>query len=91
MDDILARLGGDEFVMVLPKTDAQGAEAVIQRIKDLLTNEKVGAFDLSVSFGYEIKRQEDEGVQILSILVSMALSTMYQSLVPGWLCMAMAR
>ena len=64
-DDILARLGGDEFVMILPKTDSQGAEAVIQRIKDLLTNEKVGAFDLSVSFGYEIKRQEDEGVQAI--------------------------
>jgi len=64
-DDILARLGGDEFVIILPKTDSRGAEAVIQRIKDLLANEKVGAVDLSVSFGYEIKQQEDESVQAI--------------------------
>lgn len=62
-DDILARLGGDEFVIILPKTDSHSAEAVIQRIKDLLANERVGAVDLSVSFGYEIKQQEHESVQ----------------------------
>jgi len=62
-DDILARLGGDEFVIILPKTNSNGAEAVIQRIKDLLINEKVGVIDLSVSFGYEIKQLEDENVQ----------------------------
>ena len=65
VDDILARLGGDEFVMILPKTDSHGAEAVIQRIKDLLVNEKVGAVDLSVSFGYEIKQQESENIQAI--------------------------
>jgi len=62
-DDILARLGGDEFVLILPKTDALGAEQVVQRIKDLLKNEKVGAIDLSVSFGYEVKRDETERMQ----------------------------
>lgn len=62
-DDILARLGGDEFVIILPKTDSHGAENVIQRIKDLMDNEKIGAVDLSVSFGYEIKQQEHESVQ----------------------------
>ena len=62
-DDILARLGGDEFVIILPKTDAHGAEAVIQRIKDLLEHEKVGAISLSVSFGYEIKQYVSERMQ----------------------------
>jgi len=59
-DDILARLGGDEFVLILPKTDAIGAEQLIQRIKGLLANEKIGAIDISVSFGYEVKRAEHE-------------------------------
>jgi len=62
-DDILARLGGDEFVIILPKTDAIGAEAVIQRIKDLLENEKVEAISLSVSFGYEVKQFATERMQ----------------------------
>jgi len=62
-DDILARLGGDEFVIILPKTDACGAESVIQRIKDLLETEKVEAISLSVSFGYEIKHLASERMQ----------------------------
>ncbi len=61
-DDILARLGGDEFVLILPKTDSFGAEQVIQRIKELLAKEKVGAVDLSVSFGYEVKRDEHDSI-----------------------------
>ncbi len=62
-DDILARLGGDEFVIILPKTDTKGAEQLIQRIKDRLENEKVGAIDLSVSFGYEVKANETDSMQ----------------------------
>jgi len=62
-DDILARLGGDEFVIILPKTDTKGAEQLIQRIKDKLANEKVGAIDPSVSFGYEIKQNETDSMQ----------------------------
>jgi len=62
-DDILARLGGDEFVIILPKTDVAGAEQLVQRIKDRLSLEKVGAIDLSVSFGYEIKQNETDSMQ----------------------------
>lgn len=62
-DDILARLGGDEFVIILPKTDSEGAEAVIHRIKSLLEDEKVEAISLSVSFGYEVKQFIDERMQ----------------------------
>jgi len=62
-DDILARLGGDEFVIILPNTDAKGTEQLVQRIKDRLSQEKVGAIDLSVSFGYEIKNHENDNMQ----------------------------
>ena len=34
--DIVARLGGEEFGIVLPETDAQGAEEVAQRMQALL-------------------------------------------------------
>ena len=62
-DDIIARLGGDEFVILLPKTDAYGAEKIIKRINDLSLCEKVGPIDISISFGYETKNSEEEKIQ----------------------------
>lgn len=59
-DDIIARLGGDEFVLLLPKTKAEKTEQILQRIKTLALQEKVGSIDLSVSFGYETKNHEGE-------------------------------
>jgi len=59
-DDIIARLGGDEFVIILPKTDAFVTEKIIKRIKDLSLKEKVGSIDVSISFGYETKNNEEE-------------------------------
>lgn len=59
-DDIIARLGGDEFVLLLPKTKAEKTEQILQRIKSLASQEKVGSIDLSVSFGYETKNHEGE-------------------------------
>lgn len=61
--DIVARLGGDEFTIILPKTDAYEAEKIIQRINDLSLKEKVGHFDVSISFGYESKNNEEEKIQ----------------------------
>jgi len=61
-DDIIARLGGDEFVILLPKTDAPETELIIKRIKALALKEKVGSIEISISFGYEIKRHETENI-----------------------------
>ncbi len=62
-DDVVARLGGDEFVVLLPKTDAEEAEAIIHRIEALAPQEKVGTVELSISFGFETKLDPEEDIQ----------------------------
>ena len=62
-DDIVARLGGDEFIVILPKTEGQVIEVIIQKIKKLAAAEKVGGLDVSISFGYETKRKETEDIE----------------------------
>ena len=63
-DDIIARLGGDEFVILLPKTDNRETEQIIQRIKGLALKEQIGCcIDISITFGYESKNNEEENIQ----------------------------
>ena len=62
-EDIVARLGGDEFVILLPKTEVNEAEQIVKNISTLAQKEKVQNIDISISFGYEIKRHEAEHVQ----------------------------
>jgi diguanylate cyclase (GGDEF)-like protein/PAS domain S-box-containing protein len=62
-DDVVARLGGDEFVVLLPKTDQLEAEEIINRIEELAKAEKVGTVELSISFGFETKFNEEEDIQ----------------------------
>jgi len=54
-DDIVARLGGDEFVIILPNTDRNVAETVVNRIKSKLVEIQAETIDISVSFGYMTK------------------------------------
>jgi diguanylate cyclase (GGDEF)-like protein/PAS domain S-box-containing protein/putative nucleotidyltransferase with HDIG domain len=65
-DDIIARYGGDEFALILPKTDITKAEKVLKRIKGLISGARVGAFEVSVSFGFETKNHEDEDINVIS-------------------------
>lgn len=62
-DDVVARLSGDEFVVILPKTDAAGAEEIINRIEALARAEKVNTIELSISFGFDTKHDQDENIQ----------------------------
>ncbi len=59
-DDIIARIGGDEFMFLLPKTDSDEAEIIVQRINATLVQEKINSIALSVSFGWETKRETAE-------------------------------
>lgn len=63
--DIIARLGGDEFVIILPKTDNVDVEKIIKHIRKLSLNEKIADIDISIAFGYAIKRTEEEKIQDL--------------------------
>jgi diguanylate cyclase (GGDEF)-like protein/putative nucleotidyltransferase with HDIG domain/PAS domain S-box-containing protein len=62
-NSIVARLGGDEFIVILPQTDIFEAVDVIADLKAKTVNDKIGAVDISISFGYEIKEMEDQDIQ----------------------------
>lgn len=63
INDDVCRIGGDEFVILLPKTDAYEGEKVIERIKALSLTEKLHSVEISISFGYETKRNPEEDIQ----------------------------
>lgn len=62
-NDVVARLGGDEFVILLPNTDTDETEKIIKSINKSALKEKVQNLDVSISFGYETKRYEEEDIQ----------------------------
>ncbi|MBN2852625.1 MAG: diguanylate cyclase, partial [Clostridia bacterium] len=59
-DDIIARTGGDEFILLLPKTESEFAEKLIERIQDKIAKERVMSVNISASFGYETKTDLSE-------------------------------
>lgn len=61
--DIIARLGGDEFVAILLKTSSLQAQQIVKRINSIAMEEKVGAVDISISFGYDTKTIMNEDLQ----------------------------
>ena len=59
-DDIVARLSGDEFAILIPHADGGEAESLIQRLRNRLSNEKIGVLDVSVAFGSATKHRVEE-------------------------------
>ncbi|NCB41903.1 MAG: diguanylate cyclase [Clostridia bacterium] len=54
-DEIISRIGGDEFVILLPKTDAETAKKLIQRISIAMNKEQIQNSLLSLSIGFAVK------------------------------------
>ncbi len=62
-DEIISRIGGDEFVILIPKIENTHAEQLIDRIQTLAAGVNVSSVNLSVSFGWNIKKNPDEEIQ----------------------------
>jgi diguanylate cyclase (GGDEF)-like protein/PAS domain S-box-containing protein/putative nucleotidyltransferase with HDIG domain len=75
-DDIIARIGGDEFVMLLPMTDSKQAECIAERIKQVVEIEKIKSINISISLGWEIKK---DNLVETDIIIKKAEDNMYKS------------
>ena len=60
--DLIARIGGDEFVILLPKTDNEKAQKVLDRIRSSFSKAKVAAIKCSVSIGVDTKTSVDQSI-----------------------------
>lgn len=74
-EDFIARVGGDEFVIIMPNTDAAGAEAVIKRIRRGFEHAQVEAIKCSTSIGFDTKTTPAQSIEIT---LSNAENAMYR-------------
>ncbi|MEX8498479.1 EAL domain-containing protein [Leptothrix ochracea] len=68
-EDTVSRLGGDEFIVLLPGTDAQGAERVAKKLLQVVTQAyQIEAYDLNVtaSMGVAIYPEDGSDLETLS-------------------------
>jgi diguanylate cyclase (GGDEF)-like protein/PAS domain S-box-containing protein len=68
--DVLARYGGEEFVVLLPETTPQGAQSVMERVRERIEATSLSLDDgrevrLTVSIGLASIRDPDEGLEEL--------------------------
>jgi len=54
-DGIVSRIGGDEFILLLPRTDKEKVNKLIERIGESIANEKMDNVLLSVAIGFAVK------------------------------------
>jgi len=73
--DMVSRVGGDEFVILLPRTDAEGASKVIDRIRSGFAGVRIAAVKCSISLGSDTKTSAETS---LEETVSNAENAMYK-------------
>jgi diguanylate cyclase (GGDEF)-like protein/PAS domain S-box-containing protein len=67
--DTLARMGGDEFVLLLPDSDASGAEHVIERIRTALTPTiNVGTQEVHITSSIGVSVFPHDGLNLHELL-----------------------
>lgn len=64
-DEIVSRIGGDEFVILLPKTDKDDTEKIIERLFTAISSIKIEHTILSVSMGFSIKHDPSEDMDVV--------------------------
>jgi len=62
-DDIVARWGGDEFIILLPKTDLEHTEEIVEKAKAMSARMKVNSIGVDISFGWATKTDAEEDIQ----------------------------
>ncbi|MBK5246392.1 MAG: diguanylate cyclase [Peptostreptococcaceae bacterium] len=60
--DVICRLAGDEFIIMSPATDTVETEKIMDHIKEIAAQGKVGQLEISVSLGYDIKTDSEENI-----------------------------
>ena len=79
--DLLARYGGEEFVIVLPLTDAAGAQELAERCRRLVHDSPVmhDKATISVTASMGVATFPHEGVQTVDDLLSLADEALYRA------------
>ncbi len=62
-EDVIARIGGDEFVFLLPKTEEEEAQGIIERICRQVSEKNNENIICSVSFGWATKHYLKEDIR----------------------------
>ena len=62
-EDVIARWGGDEFIILLPKTDLQHTEEIVEKAKSMSARMNVNSIKVDISFGWATKTEAEEDIQ----------------------------
>ncbi len=73
--DVISRIGGDEFVVLLPNTNGEAAQEIVERIQRNLDEKGVLAGRRSIALGWATKTQKEE---LLHDLFDIAEDRMYR-------------
>lgn len=76
--DFVARWGGEEFMIVLPHTDANGAQLVCERVRERVADlrVRVGSIEIATSVSIGVAMLEEDGI---AALVRRADEALYQA------------
>jgi diguanylate cyclase (GGDEF)-like protein/PAS domain S-box-containing protein len=72
-EDLVARYGGDEFVIFLPRTSAEEAEKIVDRIKNNCAGQYVNSIEISISFGCAEKISSEENAEEIILVAENAM------------------